>query len=96
MKTIRRVADALGLDLDEIEKLRDTKMIGLDMSVSDHASIEEILGINVKWDADLIKKHLRTEFQKWNDRLNTLPEGDVRQNAQHMLDVIAEARKKYG
>ena len=96
MKIIRTVADALDLDLEEIEKLRDSKMIALNMSISDHASIEDILGINEKWDTDLIKKHLRIEFQKWNDRLNTLPEGNERQNAQHMLDVIADARKKYG
>lgn len=96
MKMIRRIADALDLDLDEMEKLRDIKMVGLDMSVADHASIEDILGIDMNWETDLIKKHLRSEFQKWNNRLNTLSEGDERQNAQHMLDVIANARKKYG
>jgi tellurite resistance protein len=96
MKVIRQVSDALGLDLNEIEKLRDQKIVGLNSSVSDHASIEDLLGIDPSWDVDLIKKHLRTEFQKWNNRLNTLPEGDERDNAQRMLDVISEARQKYG
>ena len=96
LKTIRQVADALRLDLDEIEKLRDQKIVGLNSSVSDQASVEDLLGIEPTWDAELIKKHLRTEFQKWNNRINTLSEGDERDNAQRMLDVIAEARKKYG
>ena len=96
IKTIRQVADALGLDLDEIEKLRDQKIVGLDSSISDQASVEDLLGIEPTWDTELIKTHLRTEFQKWNNRINTLSEGDERDNAQRMLDVIAEARKKYG
>ena len=96
MKTIRQVADALGLELDEIEKLRDQKIVGLDSSISEQANVEDLLGIESTWDAELIKKHLRTEFQKWNNRINTLSEGDERDNAQRMLDVIAEARKKYG
>ena len=96
MKIIRQVADALGLDIDEIEKLRDQKIVGLDSSVSDHASIEDLLGIEPSSDPELIKKHLRAEFQKWNNRLNTLSEGEERENAQRMLDVISEARQKYG
>ena len=96
MKTIRQVADALSLDLDEIEKLRDQKIVELNSSISDQASVEDLLGIEPTWNAELIKEHLRTEFQKWNNRINTLSEGEERDNAQRMLDVIAEARKKYG
>jgi len=96
MKVIRQVADALGLDIQEIEKLRDQKIVGLTANISDQASIEDILGIDPKWDVQLIKQHLRTEFQKWNNRINTLPEGEERENAQKMLDAVAEARKKYG
>ncbi len=96
MKTIRKVADALGLNLDEIEKLRDRKIVGLRSSISDQASVEDLLGIEPTWDAELIKKQLRIEFQKWNNRINTLAAGEERDNAQKMLDAIAEARKKYG
>ena len=42
-----------------------------------------------------IKKYLAVEFAKWNNRLNTLVEGQERENAQKMLDLIAEGRKKY-
>ena len=96
LATIRKVAEALELDFGEIEKLRDQRIIGLDASVSDHASVEDMLGIEADWDESRIKKHLRVEFQKWNNRLNTLQEGTERDNAQRMLDMIAKARAKYG
>ena len=59
------------------------------------ASLENILGIDNSWSREEIKKYLRREFQKWNNRINTLPEGSDRERAQSMLDSIAEARKKY-
>jgi tellurite resistance protein len=96
LRVIRRVADALDLDLDEIENMRDQRIIGLDTSVSNQASIEDILGIEPNWDEKRIKKYLRTEFQKWNNRINTLSEGEERENAQRMLDLISEARRQYG
>ena len=95
MKVIRKVAEALELDFDEIEKIRDQKIIDLDTSVSQQASVEDLLGIEADWETERIKKHLRMEFQKWNNRLNTLSEGRERENAQWMLDSIAAARKKY-
>lgn len=95
MRVIRSVSEALELDMDEVEKMRDQKIVGLNNSMAEFTSIEELLGLDPGWDEDQIKRHLRGEFQKWNNRLNTLPEGDERQNAQKMLDMIAEARKKY-
>ncbi|MBL6934418.1 MAG: TerB family tellurite resistance protein [Alphaproteobacteria bacterium] len=96
IRVIRKVSEALDLNFDEIEKMRDQKIIGLDTDLSHQAPIEEILGIEPDWDTDRIKKHLRTEFQKWNNRLNALAEGEERDNAQRMLDLVSEARKKYG
>jgi tellurite resistance protein len=96
LKVIRKVSEALGLDFDEIDKMRDQKILGLEVNLGTQSSIEDMLGIESDWDADKIKHHLRIEFQKWNDRLNTLSEGEERDNAQQMLNLIAEARKKYG
>ena len=95
MRIIRKVSEALELDMEEINKMRDKKIIGLDTNVLDNTSIEELLGIVTDWSKEKTKKHLRKEFQKWNNRINTLAEGDERDNAQRMLDLIAEARKKY-
>ena len=72
------------------------KIISLGASLDSQASIEDILGIEANWSPDEAKRHLRMEYQKWNDRLNTLSEGEERESAQQMLDLIANARKKYG
>jgi tellurite resistance protein len=92
---IKNVAHALGLDMGEVAKMRDQKILNLSTNVSGQASIESILGIEPDWSSEQVMKHLRVEFQKWNNRLNTLEEGEERENAQLMLDRIAEARKKY-
>lgn len=95
LKVIKNVAQSLGLDMDEVSKMRDQKILNLSTNVSGQASIENILGIEPEWSSEQVMKHLRVEFQKWNNRLNTLEEGAERENAQLMLDRISEARKKY-
>ena len=94
MRMIRKVAEALTLNLDEIERIKDHRIIKLDVAPGGDIPTEEILGIQESWDREHVKKHLREEFQKWNNRINTLPEGEERANAQKMLDLIAEVRKK--
>lgn len=95
MDSIRRIAEALELDFKEMETLRDKKLIELDVGLDHQASLESIIGIQDDWSEDKIKVHIRTQFAKWNDRLNTLPEGQERDNAQRMLNMLSEARKKY-
>ena len=95
IKIIRKIAESLNLNMDEVNKLRDQKIINLNSNISNHASIETILGIEDDWSNDRIKKHLRLEFQKWNNRITTLSEGEDRENAQLILNRISEARKKY-
>ena len=94
IKKIKGIAEGLGLDFDEIEKLRDKHLVGMELSM-EQASIETILNIDPNWSNEKTKKHLTVEFAKWNNRLNTLAEGQERENAQKMLDLIAEGRKKY-
>jgi hypothetical protein len=95
-RVIDLIAKALKLDSKEIESIRDIKIVGLNAEFSQQVQIEDLLGIDRQWSADQIKRHLRSEFQKWNDRVMALPEGAERNNAQKMLDAISEARKKYG
>ncbi len=95
-RVIDLVAKALELDPKEIERIRDIKIVGLQSHVSQTLRMEDLLGIDQNWDAETIKRHLRSEFQKWNNRLTALPEGEERDNAQRMLNAISEARKKYG
>jgi tellurite resistance protein len=92
---IRSLSDALGLDGDEIERIKDQKIVQLDTNVTSQASIEDLLGIDDQWSNEKIRTHLREGFKKWNDRMNSLSEGEERDNAQRMLNLIAEARSKY-
>ena len=56
LKVIRQIAEALELDFDEIERLRDQKIIGLDASITNRASIEEIIGIKSDWSKEEIRR----------------------------------------
>ena len=79
---------------DEIKKIQDHKISG-DTLLSHRASIEELLEIDPDWDTARKKRHLSDEYNIWNNRLNTLPEGGERENAQQMLNLISEARAQY-
>jgi len=96
VRVIDLVSKALELDAAQLEKIRDAKIIAIDPRLTQKLPIEELLGIDVKWDRERIKAHLRAEFMKWNNRVTTLSKGEERDNAQKMLDAIAEARRKYG
>lgn len=95
IKIIHKIANSLNIDADELENIRDQYMVGVDLS-SDNSDVEGSIGIESSWSDDKKLKHLRQEYQKWNSRLNTLPEGSERESAQQKLDLIAKARKKYG
>lgn len=92
---IKNISDALDLDFQEIQRMKDQRLIKLSTKIESQSSVEAMLGIDPDWSPDQIQRHLRAEFTKWNGRLNTLPDGEERENAQRMLDLIAEARKKY-
>ena len=95
MALIRNVARSLDLDMDEIEKMRETVTLDLSVNLTSDVGLEALVGIEDGWSDDQKKKHLRTEFQKWSNRLNSLSEGEERESAQNMLDNIASLRKKY-
>ena len=96
LKLIKTIADALDLDLEEVNKLRDKNLINLQKISKTSTNFDQLLGINPNWDTKQINAHLLSEFTKWNNRLSTLSEGKERENAQMMLNGIAEARKKNG
>jgi hypothetical protein len=53
------------------------------------------LGIDSSLSPAEVRKYLRGEFQKWNNRLNTVSEGPEREAVQYRLGLIAKAREKY-
>lgn len=95
LSMITQVTDALGLGADESARARDRALIRLDPAGLDDSSLDLVVGIKPDWGRDAIHAHLRTEFQKWNGRLTSLPEGREREIAQRMLELVAEARKRH-
>lgn len=95
LTVIESIAQALELDINEINKMKDQRTIGLSAGVKISNGLEGLVGIQESWSAADKKKHLRQEFQKWSNRLNSLSEGTERENAQQMLEAIATLRKKY-
>ena len=93
IKALSDLAEWLGLDSKRVTGIMDTHIIGIGPDIS--TSIEDLVGIKPEWSDERVKKHLTGEFNKWNNRLNALPEGEERDNAQHFLDRIAHARKKH-
>ena len=95
MAVIRNVAKALDLDMEEIEKMRESVTLDLSAELTSEEGLESLVGIEGGWSDEQKKKHLRSEFQKWSNRLNSLSEVEERKSAQDMLDNIAALRKKY-
>jgi tellurite resistance protein len=95
MTVIRNVARGLGLDMDEIEKMREKVTLNLSSQLGTQEGLEALVGIEESWSNEDKKKHLRKEFQKWSNRLGSLAAGDEKDSAQAMLDNIATLRKKY-
>jgi hypothetical protein len=95
LETINMIAASMNIDYEEIKKLKDQNILKLDASVSSQESAEVLLDIDPNWDTEQINRHLRSLFQKWNGRLNSLPEGTERDQAQRMISLIGECQKKY-
>lgn len=94
-KAIKRISSALELDFDELQKIKDQRLVSVKAATSSGESLDAVLGIDPSWSEEITKKHLRAEFAKWNGRLSVLTDNEERANTQQMLDLIAEARKRY-
>ena len=89
-----KITKQLNLDVNIVSKIKDKSLLKLDSSNPETTDIETILGIDSSWNKEQINTHLKKEFKKWNSRYQNLSAGKERENAQLMLDYIAEARKK--
>ena len=94
LRTIKKIAKALKINEDELRKITDKSLLDV-KQISGDSSLESIMGIDKGWSKDKINKHLLLEFTKWNNRITVLKTESEKQNAQKMLDNIAELRKKY-
>ncbi|MGI9249946.1 MAG: TerB family tellurite resistance protein [Pseudohongiellaceae bacterium] len=95
MDLIWKIASSLGLDRAEVERIKDKKVVGVNMVTDvESSSVERILGIDPNWSTNEKKKFLRKEFSKWNSRLHSVNSPEEKENVQRMLDTISEARKE--
>jgi tellurite resistance protein len=95
MKLIGQISSALDIEDDDIEKIRSLKLAKVKGNMIRGEGIEGILGADPTWPREKVCAHLVKEFQRWNSRVSTLPSGPEQENAQKMINMIAEARKKY-
>lgn len=95
LDAIRNISEKLNLDFDHIQTMKEQRLVGLSINKSSSSSMESLLGIDESWSSEKINKHLRKQFSNWNSRINTLDNPEEKENAQQMLDMIAQLRKKY-
>lgn len=99
MHRLEEIATGLHLDFSEFNALREKKLLKVGGSVeasgATSVSAEMILGVDPSWDSARVREHLKAQFRKWNNRLSTLAAGPERDNAQKVLDAIAEVRKRH-
>jgi len=95
LKQISEISSFIGIDYEEVTRLKDQRLIKLNPASSSLSGLEEKLGINPDWDKNKLNKQILAQYGKWNGRLNSVAEGTERENAQMMMDLIAEARRKY-
>ena len=93
-KLINHICELLHIDPIDAEKIRDKQLVKL-KPTSGNIDVESLLGIDPTWSNSKILGQLGKEFVKWNGRMNSLQEGEEKDNAQRMLDLIGETRKKY-
>tara|TARA_Y100001934_G_C12364375_1_gene782608 strand:+ start:1813 stop:2982 length:1170 start_codon:yes stop_codon:yes gene_type:complete len=93
MATISKIAEALGLDYDELKKIKDRAITDVKVE-ADEQSIEELLHIDPNWDDEKKKQHLVKEYATWNSRHTNAKESEKRYY-ENILNRIAELRKKY-
>ena len=94
INAVRDIANRLGLDYDEVVSTVDRKLVEID-EISDQVDPEILLGIDPSWPDAQKKLHLNQEYLKWSNRTSTLSDPNEKKNAENMLGLIAELRKKY-
>lgn len=96
LKVANSIADKLDVSMDDVKALTDKTFLSANNPMDEGDSAENILGITDDMTKPQIKTLLNNEFKKWNGRIQALEDGEEKEKAQVMLNVISEARKKYG
>ena len=81
---------AIWLEVDS-ERFHEMADALLPVSMHEVEDLEFILGVNSNMSAEEARQRLNREYRKWNARV-TSPDAEVKEQADHMLNLIAEAR----
>ena len=96
MKVVQSIGSKLDISRDELKAMTDKTFLNSSTGdLEQGQSAANILGITDDMSKEEIKTLLNKEFKKWNGRIQALEDGEEKDKAQQMLNVIAEARKKY-
>ena len=96
LEDVRKISKKIDVDYDEVTKLKEQRLVNLELPKPEEADIDKILGIDPHWDNEKKKKFIRSEFSNWNGKLSSLKDKKQKENAQKMLQLLAQAKKKYG
>lgn len=86
------LAKLLNVDQDKFRATRD-KHLTVTMIVDDAVNIDNLLGLEPNMTASEKKKHLREEYNKWN-QLAEHTDPKKREQAKKMLNIIAQKRSE--
>ena len=92
LKIIHDIAGYIDLDKKQFRSMIE-KTLPITIHVS-QANDETLLGIDSSMSSKEARKHLREQYQKWNARVAS-SDAATREQAEKMIHLIAEARKKY-
>ncbi|MDA9913496.1 TerB family tellurite resistance protein [Methylophilaceae bacterium] len=96
MKTVNSIASKLGVSVDTVKSMTDKMFLDIDDHGMDQGeSAENVLGITDDMSKEEIKKLLNKQFRQWNGRIQSLEDGEEKEKAQVMLNIIADTKKKY-
>ena len=91
LKTIKSIAEIIEFDLSEMDRMKEERIVNTNI-VAGSEDAQHILGIDDSWSKREKLTHIRLQFQKWNNRMTALSDGEERENAQRMLDMIAKVK----
>lgn len=88
------IAKKMSVNPERFRALQDRRLAEVETIELTDDSLAQILGITQGMDKDTIRKHLASEYRKWNSRVSSSDE-KVKDRAQEMILLIGAARKRY-
>lgn len=92
IQMLNRLCESLGLDSDRFNELRDHRLMNVETTHVEGSNIWESLSINESLPEEDKLKELRKLYRRWNARAESLEDGQEREKAHQMLELITEAR----